>query len=101
MLAIVLLTLIPALFTKILTGPKAFSVSVITLSQSAALDTSCFTNLTFSPNSLASAPPVSSFKSVNTTFAPSATNLRTWDSPIPRAPPVTIATLPVSLPISI
>ena len=72
-----LFMLIPALLTNILTGPNAFSVSVITLSQSAAFVTSCLTNFTFSPNSLASAKPPSSFKSVKTTLAPSLTNLRT------------------------
>src|SRR5690348_8169201 len=90
----------PALFTSTSSLPKASAASATAAAQPASLVTSWWMyRHDFSSNSAASAAPLSSSTSPNTTRAPWATRWRTCDLPIPRAPPVISATLPSSRPI--
>lgn len=80
---------IPAQLTAIVTLPNYLTVNstnCLTFSSSVTL---VLKNLTLSETSFY---PASSFKSATTTLTPKLTKASTQDSPIPDAPPVTIAT---------
>src|SRR5581483_5819741 len=87
---------IPALFTRTSTRPYSRSVSATRDSQPGSSVTSWCTKLTRSPSSSASVLPSSSRMSDATTVAPASCSRRTVQAPMPRLPPVTIATLPTS-----
>src|SRR3954463_2482043 len=97
-LAISLNFRMPALLTSTSTLPSSRSVCSTTDCHSSSDVTSRCTKRTRSPSSSASALPSSSSPSAATTLAPSACSRRTSAAPIPRAPPLTSATLPVSRP---
>src|SRR6266436_2123741 len=92
--------LIPALFTRMSSRPKA-PVAVRTAScQSSSLDTSSFTNCALPPSALifdVTCRPSASMTSATTTIAPSRAKRTASLSPMPWAPPVIIATFPPSL----
>src|SRR5580700_506421 len=90
----------PALFTSTSGGPNASVASATAAAQSASLVTSWWRYLQdSSPSWPATNAPLSSSTSPKTTRAPSATKCRTWDLPMPLAPPVISATLPSSRPM--
>ena len=91
---------IPALFTSTSSRPNVSSVAATATAQSSSLVTSrCRYRQDCSPSLAATYWPWSSRTSPKTTRAPSATKCRTWDLPMPRAPPVISATFPSSRPI--
>ena len=91
---------IPALFTSTSSRPNVSSVAATATAQSSSLVTSrCRYRQDSSPSLAATYWPWSSRTSPKTTRAPSATKCRTWDLPMPRAPPVISATFPSSRPI--
>src|SRR5579859_8007130 len=87
-----------ALLTSTPTGPRA-PAALTASSQSSSELTSRWTYTAAGPMSAATARPASSRTSPSTILAPSRANRRASASPCPRAAPVTIATLPSSLPI--
>src|SRR5262245_45983504 len=90
--------MMPALLTRISSLPNAAQVSATSLFASSAAPTSVGTNRHFaSPSDCAAARPASSSTSALATAPPSATKRCGTASPLPREPPVTIATLPSSL----
>src|SRR6266568_3066975 len=92
---------IPALFTSTSSRPNVSSAAVTAAAQSPELVTSrCTYRQDCSPSLAATYWPCSSRTSPKTTRAPSATKCRTWDLPMPRAPPVIRATLPSSRPMA-
>src|SRR5580692_4518834 len=91
---------IPALLTSTSRWPNASTASATASAQPSSLVTSwCRYRQDSSPSPAATAAPRSSSTSPNTTCAPSATKCRTWDLPMPRAPPVISATFPSSRPM--
>src|SRR6478735_3032206 len=91
----------PALLASTLTAPKRSFVSSTTRAHDAASLTSWSAKWVSPPSSSASAWPSSFAMSAITTFAPSATKWRTMAAPCPCAPPVTMATLPSNLPLTL
>src|SRR5689334_21923291 len=91
----------PALFTSTLTGPQRDSTSATSACHDSSDDTSWWTKTVASPSSAASASPGPSATSAMATRAPSATKPRTIAAPCPCAPPVTIAILSSSRPMSV
>src|SRR5437867_7251267 len=92
--------LIPALFTRMSSRPKAPVVVRTASCQSSSLDTSSFTNCALPPSALifaATCRPSASMTSATTTIAPSRAKRTASLWPIPWAPPVIIATFPPSL----
>ena len=90
----------PALLTRTLRLPNAVTASLTAASQSAGCVTSSRTYRTLSPSRAASCRPSSSRTSPTTTFAPSSRNRCAMAAPMPRAPPLTRATLPSNRPIA-
>ncbi len=91
----------PALFTRIPTAPNSRDARSMTACHCASSATSREAKRAGSPSSAASAFPSLSRRSAITTVAPSATNRRAIEAPMPRAPPVTTATLPSSFPTTL
>src|SRR5215203_1464918 len=89
---------IPALLTRTSTWPWSSTVRPTTSAQASSERTSWATKV--APISLASTSPSACSTSVTTTSAPSSRNSVASAPPCPRAPPVTIATLPSSLPMT-
>src|SRR5713101_3933700 len=89
--------LMPALFTRMSSLPKLDRVAAIASCQAASLVTSRRTNRPASPRPSATFRPSASSTSATTTLAPSLAKMLTSLCPMPRAPPVTSATLPSSL----
>src|SRR4051794_6747413 len=90
----------PALLTSTVGGPYDARAASTVAVQSSSLVTSSRWNCAESPSSLASSSPDSSAMSAITTRAPSVTKPRQIAAPCPWAPPVTMATLPSSRPMS-
>src|SRR5215813_2965539 len=86
----------PALLKRQSSRPKRRSVSSTIATTSASRLTSAWTYTARAPASAATARPRESWRSASTTEAPSSRNRRTVVSPMPLAPPVTIATFPWS-----
>ena len=78
--------------------PKASATSAASRSQSATLETSAWNGAARPPASSISFTTASAFAcavcATTATVAPSAPRRRAMQAPIPREPPVTIATLP-------
>ena len=89
----------PALLKRASSRPWRSKVKRITRSQSASLVASACTKIAAAPIRLATASPSGLRRPVNTTLAPSATKSSAVLVPMPLVPPVTIATLPSSIPI--
>src|SRR3989475_13120468 len=92
--------LTPALLTRMSRRPKLPRVCSINRVTSAGRLTSAGTARAPSSSVAAARAPASASTSAMTTRAPSATNLRAMPKPIPFAPPVTTAVLPVSFMLS-
>ena len=93
-------TRIPALLTSTSSLPNASIVASMAACHDSGRVTSRWTYSACPPISFISAStlrPSSSSTSPNATFAPSRANSRASAAPIPRAPPLTNATLPASL----
>ena len=89
---------IPALLTRMVTGPNVSCTSDRPRSMSARSDTSTLKPLAVAPSALillASTSAPSPFKSKIATFSPSCASRREIPRPIPEAPPVTIATFSI------
>src|SRR4051794_27528834 len=84
----------PAFANAMSSRPNRSTAVETSCSTSASADTSPATVTTASPSSLATGSSASPFRSPTTTRPPSATMRRVVASPMPDAPPVTIATLP-------
>src|ERR1051326_4286546 len=80
--------------------PQRSTVNATVASRSASAVTSVWRNAAAAPSSRAIDSPPSSLMSAMTTRAPSATKRRAVAAPMPEAAPVTIATLPSSLPMA-
>ncbi|BAS83750.1 Os03g0299400, partial [Oryza sativa Japonica Group] len=87
----------PALLHSTSNRPYRATARSTARSTSSSTDTSHRTNPTCGPSAAASASPAASSMSAITTLAPCFTNSLTIASPIPLAPPVTMATFPSSL----
>src|SRR3989442_6602908 len=93
--------LTPALFTSTSIAPHAPAAASIARRTSPSAVTSARRNSTApAPRPRPTARPAASSTSTNVTRAPSSTNFSTIAKPMPRAPPVTSATLPASRPIA-
>ena len=91
---------IPALFTRTSSFPNLWAARATAFFQSSSLLTSSFTKRARPPASFTSASilrPSSTSTSPMTTLAPSLAKSLASAAPIPRAPPLMIATLPPSL----
>ena len=91
---------IAALLTRMSTLPKRSTAALTALCQLDSSVTSRVTNRASPPDSPISETtfmPSSSSRSPITTFAPSRANMRASAAPMPREPPLIIATLPSSL----
>src|SRR5580704_11927761 len=90
----------PALLTKMSSGPKISAVLVTAARSSWAEALSAFIASALPPADSTSCTSCSAFSSelekVNATDAPSEASLRTMPAPMPFEPPVTRATLPVN-----
>ena len=91
----------PALLTSTEIGPNASSAKLTAACHEPSSVTSSAAKRAPSPSSSATAAPSASSTSPTTTRAPSAASARACASPIPRAPPVTSATLPSSLAMNV
>src|SRR5581483_4944464 len=87
---------IPALLNITWRPPKRATVKSTSSWTSSALATSVRLNAAAGPSRAAAASPRAASTSATTTCAPSSTKSSTVASPIPLAPPVTIATFPWS-----
>src|SRR5579872_390472 len=88
----------PALFTRMSMRPPKATAACASAATSASLETSARTAVAAAPSRSATAAAPSPLPSATITFAPSATKRLAIPSPNPDAAPVTIATLPASLP---
>jgi hypothetical protein len=89
----------PALLTRMSTRPFAFEASAIVRTASASSAASASMNV--APVAFATSAPSAARRPLKNTMAPSSTKRSTMRLPMPLVPPVTIATLPLSLILSV
>src|SRR5882757_800936 len=92
--------MIPALLTKTFSAPNSPTATLTAAAHCSGLVTSRCTKCAAAPSSSANAVPSSSRMSPITTLAPSATNSRACDAPMPLAPPLISATFPSTRPMT-